>query len=141
MELSSANVDTITRDCLLTVEEAAVLDIENVEALKADESLVFVEGVVGNYVFNKKRLESHRDDISSMIEQLPDTFLAGVGGGWSFLNLCVDKDDNQWTGDHRAQECLCVLAIGNDLGKWLLPKELWNALPGGVPYIAFDLEG
>lgn len=83
---------------------------------------------------------THRDDIYSMVQDLPNEFRISGGGGWSFLNLCERKDGVQWTGDHRTQEALCVTAIGTGLAQWLLPRELWSALAGEMPYIAFDVE-
>jgi hypothetical protein len=57
------------------------------------------------------------------------------------LNLGLDADDNQWTDEHRTVDELCVLAIATKRGKWLAPRSLWPALPGGMPYVQFNLDG
>ncbi len=60
-------------------------------------------------------------------------------GGWTFLNLCNDKNGNQW-GEHRNMEELVCLSIALNMGKYLMPKVLWGSLPGGMPYISFNTE-
>lgn len=127
MELTSDNVKKIMEDCLYEDNE-----IQGYNG-------VTVEGIVNNYVFHKERLESHREEIISMIEQLDDTFLLEKGGGWTFLNLCMRKDGIQWTGLHWTQEQLVCLAAGLDLAAWVpRQREFWRMLPGGVPYVVFS---
>jgi hypothetical protein len=36
-------------------------------------------------------------------------------------------------------EMLFCLGIGMGLAKWLLPKNMWSALPGGMPYVGITL--
>lgn len=72
-----------------------------------------------------------------MLNELPLQFQSeknGGEGGWSFLNMCVTKTGEQWTGMHRIVEELCLLAIGNNLVVFPLPKDMWKMLPGSVPY-------
>ena len=139
MDLTAENVDTVIKDLLLTDEEADAAGIsteatpEQIEA----NGLVLVECLIHTFVFHPKRVAEQRDNIRSMLERLPDGYRASGGGGWSFLNLCVDKDDVQWTSFHRTQEALCALAIAADLGEWVLPRDLWGALPGGMPYFVY----
>jgi hypothetical protein len=97
-----------------------------------------VEGVMATYVLLPEKLAQHRAEIVSMLEQLPEEFFTDGGGGWSFLNLCQTADGDLWTGMHQTVDVLCVLAFGLDLGKWLMPRPIWSALPGGLPYVAFD---
>jgi hypothetical protein len=54
------------------------------------------------------------------------------------LSLFEDKHGNHW-GEHINMNELCVLAIGLKLGNWCLPREMWTAFPGGMPYIGFDV--
>lgn len=61
---------------------------------------VKAEGITCNVGFHPERLEGHRAEVSAMLVELPDTFRRSSGGGWSFLNACVDREGNQWTGDH-----------------------------------------
>lgn len=127
MDLTSDNVQAIIGDCMGE-------DENNPDGIK-------VEGIVNNYWLDKTKLESHRDEIRSMIEDVPTEFLAKGGGGWSFLNLCMTAGGIQWTGLHLMQERLYVLAAGLGMAKFQLPRALWSALPGSVPYIVFDPEG
>jgi len=62
----------------------------------------------------------------------------GGGGGWSFLQLCEDDHGEQWTGLHKVMDELLMLAIATKHARILLPRELWSALPGGMPYIMFS---
>ena len=147
MELTSENVRAVLGDCLLTGEEVIALSLQGANSNRAEEladagHLVKVECVVNDFAFHPERLESHRADVADMLTQLPEDFRADKGGGWTFLNLCMRADGHQW-GEQVNAEQLCALAIALGLGKWLLPKQYWNVLPGGMPYFAvgdFDKE-
>ena len=91
-----------------------------------------VEGITARYGMD---VTGHEDEIAEMLSHLPDEFMAEGGGGWSFLNACVDNKGNQWTGSHQIMENLFVMGIAADKAQWVIPKELWSALPGGVPYV------
>lgn len=93
-----------------------------------------VMGVAHKFSFDSKMLNENQDEINDMLRQLPENFMEGSGGGWSFLMACNDKNGEQWTGLHLRMEQL--FAMGEAIGKVksLLPRELWKALPGGVPY-------
>jgi len=67
---------------------------------------------------------------------LPEQFKGSAGGGWSFLNACDDKHGNQWTDLHLRMEQLFQLGIGIGKVKCLMPRAMWSALPGGMPYYA-----
>jgi hypothetical protein len=98
-------------------------------------------GVMANLGFHAIRLEETREKVVAMIDQLPTEFLPsaeGGGGGWSFLNLCMTKDGTQW-GEH--VNCDELIVISNALGLCdMTPRFMWQALPGGVPYIEFRKE-
>lgn len=99
---------------------------------------VIVEGVIGKFGFHPGRLESHREEVISILREMDSNFFASSGGGYTFLNLCQDKNGNQW-GEHQNCNELVGLVIGLKLGKYCLPREMWSALPGGVPYIVFNI--
>lgn len=135
MLLNTDNVNTVIRDCLLHDEEAAGVDPQNLP-----DWIAPAQGIVRSFGLHRERLESHREDVKSMLEQLPDQFRKEVGGGWSFLQMCERKDGVQWADLHRTMEAL--VALGNALGyvEFPAPKEMWPSLPGGMPYIALVLE-
>ena len=93
-----------------------------------------VEGVMLKIGFNPERVEENKTKIIEMLNELPDNFKEDKGGGWSFLNACMDKYDSQW-GEHKNIEQLIMLGIAIKKVKYGMPKELWNALPGGMRYI------
>lgn len=93
------------------------------------------EGVMRKFGFHRERLANHKEEIAQMLDCLPDQFRLDKGGGWSFLNACTTKDGDQW-GEHRDVEQLLVLGIATEQAKILLPREMWNVLPGGMPYFA-----
>lgn len=133
-DLTADAVSAAFRDCLFKPNEIA--NGAPVDASK----VVKVDGVTNSFGLHRDRLEAHRSDVAGWIGDLPAEFLRS-GGGWSFLNLCQTRDGDQWTGMQSAAQELCVLAIGLGLAQWLLPREMWPALPGGVPYVAFDPSG
>jgi hypothetical protein len=73
-----------------------------------------------------------------MLLELPDTFMKTKGGGWSFLNACMNKNGEQWTAFHpKVQELFC-LGLALDICSYTLPREMWKVLPGGMPYLVVD---
>lgn len=99
-----------------------------------EDNPIIAEGIVATYGFQPTRLESHRQEVKDLLAQLPAEFHEGTGDGWSFLNACLDREGNQWTGEHRIMEHLFVLGIALGLVENLLPRDMWSVLPGGMPY-------
>lgn len=123
------NVERIFSDCLFRDNE--------ISDGKPPADAVLVEGIVSKYGFHPERLAAHKAEIAEVIRRMPNEFMADShAGGHSFLNLCMDKDGNQW-GEHHNMEQLVTLAIATKQGQYLLPREIWRALPGGVPYLSF----
>lgn len=127
----SERVRALVTDCLYRSDEAPVTGPIPAEA-------VIVEGVTRRFGFHPARLESKRAEVTEILRRLPPQFRADAGGGWSFLNACVTAEGEQW-GEHRDVEELLALAIGLKLARWLLQRSRWTSLPGGMPYVVFDL--
>lgn len=131
-KLSAARVHAIMMDVLFKPDE-----------IPADKSLpanaVVAEGIQVKFGFHKERLERHRAEMIEMLGDLPDEFHEGKGGGWSFLNACNTRDGEQWADLHKTVNELFCLAIALGLAKWLMPRELWGSLPGGMPYVVVTL--
>jgi hypothetical protein len=100
---------------------------------------VIAEGILTKAGFHPDRLEQHRDEVTSWLRMLPIEFQSDGGGGWSFLNACDDRNGVQWTGEHRRMDQLFILGIGLGIARWLLPRNMWSALPGGMPYVIVDV--
>ncbi len=96
------------------------------------------EGIVSKAIFREEKLEEHRAEIEAMLMELPEMFRRSVGGGWSFLNGCLDNKGEQWTGEHRIVEYLMLLGMGIGKVTMVTPRAMWPALPGGVPYFAIE---
>lgn len=98
------------------------------------EDAIVVEGIVRTFSFHPERLMSHRQEVEELLAELPLKFREENGGGWTFLNMVLDKDDYQWGEQVSAEELMC-LGIGLELMTNLLPRDVWPALSGGVPYL------
>lgn len=98
-----------------------------------------IEGVVRSFGFDLDRLEAHRETVKEILEEMPEAFHKETGGGWSFLQLCQDKHGYQW-GEHENMEELVCVAIALGLAAFQLPRPVWSALPGGMPYIVFTVD-
>lgn len=131
--ISSARVEEIFLDCLYKPEE-----MEGVPEGEAPEGCVIVEGILSRFGLHPERLESHRTEVTEMLMNLPVGFRKSSGGGWSFLQGCQDRNDVQWTGFHMIVSQLFVLGMGLGLVSYLLPREMWSALPGEMPYLVID---
>lgn len=126
-KLTSKRVESIFMDCLFKDGED---NNDHVEA----------QGIMTKVGFHPNRLASHVTEIVEMLNELPDEFKQSSGGGWSFLNACNDRHGNQWTGFHRTMEQLVLLGIASKKVKFQLPREVWSALPGGMPYLVIEAQ-
>jgi hypothetical protein len=134
--IDSERVVEILKDCLYTGEELDPLG--EVSLTNLPEGAVIAEGIMHPFGFHPERLESHRAEVTTMLQNLPQAFREtehGGGGGWSFLMACNDRNDVQWTGLHQTMDALFSLGKGLGLVEWLMPRELWPAFPGGMPYV------
>lgn len=123
MELSE-QVQQIMMDSLYKSEEI-------VEYIPPNDAVI-VKGIVRTFGFHPERLKNHKEEVKTILNQMrPEFHKDKGGGGWSFLNLCEDKDGHLW-GDHRIMEELVALGIGLGIAKYCFPKDMWNALPGGA---------
>lgn len=124
MELTSQNVHDTIKACLFDKAPADG---------PVPENAVLVHGVVLSFGFDPELLQKQKENIESMLQQLPETFLQTKGGGWSFLEAPRRRDGVQW-GEHRDVDELVCLGLAINKVKYCLPREVWSALPGGVPY-------
>jgi hypothetical protein len=120
--LSAERVETVFADCLAPSAEDGVT----------------VQGVVRTVAFDPAQIQARAGDIAAMLAELPDQFRKSGGGGWSFLNACEDRHGTLWTGMHQRMEELFMLGLAAGQVTELMPRELWDALPGGMPYYMVD---
>ena len=113
-------------------------ELEGIEG--TPEGCIIVEGIMHRYGFHPGRLEEQRDEVRRWLQALPDTFHKDMGGGWSFLNACDQANGVQWTGLHQRMEQLFCLGMGLGLVKSQLPREVWEFLPGRMPYYVIELD-
>lgn len=92
---------------------------------------VKVEGLRYTFALHPQRLEAQREVVTALLAELPAEFKAG----YTFLNLCQNKNGELWTGMHRICEQLVIMAIGLGLMEYTYSKKIWPSLPGKVPYI------
>ena len=130
--ISTERIDVIIRDSLFRDYE-----MDN-DQPKNGMEFVEARGVVNQFGFHKTRLESHRAEVQEMLAELPDQFHSNKGGGWSFLNACMTREDRQW-GEQRDVDLLMCLGLGLGVVRYTLPREMWSVLPGGMPYFAVTL--
>ena len=117
------------------------------------------ESVMGPRHMRIDKLEENRERIVSWLSALDDAYRRSVGGGYTFLNMCVDRDGQQWTGFHMVQNQLVMLGNGIGMCSILYIKDFIRnampdlsdteldefveqqglALPGGMPYIVVEL--
>ena len=120
MKLTSENVTAVLKDCLFKEEEN-------------HDTFVKGEAVMTTFAFHPGRLESHKEDIRSMLTELPAPFNEDTGGGWTFLNACVTKEAHQW-GEQMNVDELLGLGLAAGFIRYGLPRPYWKLLPGGMPY-------
>lgn len=126
-KITAKKVNSIFLKCLFKEEEETANQIQ-------------AQGIVTNVGFHPERLRSHKEEIAVLLNELPENFRQSGGGGWSFLQACDDKHGNQWTGLHRDMEQLFLMGLATSQVVCLMPKDMWEALPGGMPYYMITSE-
>lgn len=125
--LDAKRVQEIMMDCLFTDDP------------KDEDMCISVYGIARCFGFIPEKIENHRDEIHEMMKELPDVFWdsndnPNGGGGYTFMNLPFDKNDHQWCEQPTA-ELLMALGLATGYMEYMLPREVWIALPGSVPYV------
>lgn len=123
MKLTSENVTATFFNCMYK------------EAPEDTSEAVLAEGIITKVGFDPIKIKENENDIRELLMQLPDEFHVGKGGGYTFLNMCLDKDGSQWADTHQTQEQLLLLGLAIKKIQYCLPRDVWSALPGGMPYI------
>ena len=132
MTLTAETVHKIFMDCLFADEE-----IKHLRPDQAPEGALIVTGLTIKAGFNPKKIEKYKQEILTLLDELPGPFKKNEGGGYSFLGACEDKHGHQW-GEHNDMQKLFILGMAVGCAKPCLPKELWHILPGGVPYFVVN---
>ena len=125
IKLDDEQVRNLTQECLIESE--------------TDEHALTVQGVVSTYLFDPVKITENREQIKQWLSELPHTFRKDEGGGWSFLYACKNAAGQQWTSLHVVMESLFCLGIAAGFVSCPLPRDMWNILPGGMPYYTVDL--
>jgi len=123
MKLTPQNVENLFIACLFK---------EGEDTSKA----LTVNGVMMKVGFNPERIEQNRFAITELLLQCNENFMeSSEAKGYSFLAFCEDKNGEQWTGLHSVCDNLICLGLAINKVIFLLPREVWTALPGGMPYL------
>lgn len=136
--IDADRVRAIFVDCLYEDSTVTTFRSEGISGGAIPADAVSVKGILAAYILNPAKLEEHRSEITAMLLALPEPFMKSKGGGWSFLNACQDRSGEQWTGFHQTMDQLFTLGLGIGRVKNLMPREVWSALPGGMPYYMVD---
>lgn len=91
------------------------------------------DGIMMETAFGQDRLADNAVAIDYLLDELPEVFKEGM----SFLQMCFDKRGRQW-GEHQNCDELLMLGLARGRLSYLLPRTMWKALPGGMPYIILD---
>lgn len=126
MELTSKNLQDVYWDCHFNGRD---------QNMPLGITIKEFSGVGTITDLHMEKVELNREKIEALLSQLPTNFYEKKGGGWTFLNACIDNKGNQWTDHHSVVDMLVVLGLAIDKLYFLTPKELWTHFPGGVPYI------
>lgn len=88
--------------------------------------------------FDKARLHARRGDIRRILEEVVQPeFRAEAGGGWTFSRFHIKRDGKVWAGPEETLFML-YLAMGLTYAKYVYPREMWETLPLGLPYITIN---
>lgn len=88
-KLSAELVSNVFKNCLFTEQEVELKHEDLARAVK-------VMGLTVNVDFHPDRLKQWEPTIVDLLSQLPETFHEETGGGYSFINACMDRNEHQW---------------------------------------------
>lgn len=125
MKLNEENVESLVRSCLFKEEDNMTKEKLN------DENSIIVKGINNNFAFKKEEIEKYKDKIAELVNELDDTF----DEGWTFLNMHYTKDKKIWTGFYYYMDSLLCLGLAVGVLEYCAPRDKWEVLPGGMPYI------
>lgn len=129
LELTADNVHETITDCFFKEEE---LTRNEVGDFIQPDGAVFGEGVIRNAWLKEVKVQEHLQDIKDFLSQLADSFRGTLGD--TFLKMPFRLDGEQW-GEHADAESLLILGEVSQLITLPYPRDKWDTLPGGVPYI------
>lgn len=129
MELTAQNVKQVLTTCLYvqSTPEAA-------ETPCAISKPIVVQGIVNNFEFDRQMLVKETPHIEELLSELPESFKEGS----SFMEMYTNRDGEQWTGVIQPLEELLVLGVAVGKIRFLVPREQWWSLSGGMPYIVLQ---
>ena len=127
-----------------TTETTSILNAQRLEEILVDclfkdgeptDSAVTAQAVTLDLSFHPGRLANHKAEILDMLNELPADFHDEAGGGMSYMHAGKTKYGDQWA-EHPTIDKLLVLGIATEQAQILLPRDLWHALPGQMPYFS-----
>jgi len=127
-------VRTLFFDCLFRNQEEAEPFIE-------EKTYVPSKGIVRSVAFHPERLESHREEILGLMNEIvSDIFFIESGGGMSFIRLSFDKDEELWAEHQNAEQLFQLAQAIGHAGKNTENPAIISVFPGGIPYVWFSKE-
>ena len=130
MDLNSENVAKLFSSCLFDDEYTG-------ENQPSKEYWAEGGGVVRQFVFDIRKIKNHKEDIKSLLDQLPNSFKDNMIGD-SFIMMPFTKNGYQW-GEQRNAEQLMTLGVASGYLQ-VSPRKVWMCTHG-VPYIRYYDEG
>lgn len=137
--MTKQNDMTAPAEPLLTADAVTALFIYCL--LKDDEpkeGAILGECIRGQFAMHPGRVAERSEEIGLLLAELPDEFQANGGGGWTFLNACIDRHGNRWTDMQTTMDFLFCLGFAAGKARWLLDRAMWRAFPGGMPYVSVN---
>ena len=118
-------VSSILNDCFFKDNE--------INDGKPKGDCIEVRGVVTHMGLHPGRVAENKTKIRKLLDQLPEKFHEETGGGFTFLNACQDNFGKQWGEQLDVDKLICLGLATKDV-EFCMPRDMWKALPGGVPY-------
>lgn len=139
--LTAQRVNELCQRIACTEEEVTPKFMESRLLEDKPKNVLIVMGSVFTAAFDKVRLKAAREDIIELWDQLlPHFRFDHESKGASFLDMCVNADREQW-GEHPNMESLLLLGIGLGIVRYCFSaRNMWQALPGGMPYVVYNKE-
>ncbi len=98
-----------------------------------------IEGWLMRHTFSVPQLAKSREEIIRLLLAIHRGFRSDEGQGGSVGMLTMRDDNVMWTGDMSDIEKLLSLGMAVGLVTFCVPREKWDRLPNGLPYVRIEI--
>ena len=127
---NSQDEKVLNEESVVSIYSRCVLGNNDFDSQGLTCNFIIGEGVSFRSTFSAERLNDQREVIAGFIDQLYD-----IEHAPSFMKLSRNSKGESWTENDLVVELLVQMGTATGMLTFLYPPEIWEFLPGKVPYV------